>query len=102
MLNSFGEQTTTGDRMIFITLMRFREKPTKELIKEAQKLEAKFVEEGGVVVVSFWTLGRYDAVIITEAEDEKSAMTNALRWGDIASTETLVALPMEEAIKLLG
>jgi uncharacterized protein with GYD domain len=46
-------------------------------------------------------LGRYDGVLITEVKDEKAAMKALLRSGDLFSTETLVAVPREEAIKLV-
>ena len=50
---------------------------------------------------NFWTLGRFDAIIITEGKDEKTAMMNSLRMSDIVSTETLIAMPAEEATQLL-
>ncbi len=87
--------------MIFITFVRFKKKPTKELMAQLKKLEDKFSEEGGVVVGNFWTLGRFDAIIITEGNDEKAALMNSLRMSDIVSTETLIAVPADEAVKLL-
>lgn len=87
--------------MIFITLARFRKKFTKEIVAESDKLFAKAVEEGVKFLSVYWTLGRYDAVVISEAPDEKTVMKAFLRWGDLVSTETLVALPREEAVKLL-
>lgn len=87
--------------MIFITLARFKGKPTKEMLAESSKLFERLVSEGGKVLGMYWTLGRYDAVVITEGPDEKAAMKALLRWGDMVSTETLVAVPREEAIKLV-
>jgi uncharacterized protein with GYD domain len=87
--------------LIFITLARFRKKFTKEIVAESDKLFAKAVEEGVKFLGVYWTLGRYDAVVISEAPDEKTVMKAFLRWGDLVSTETLVALPREEAVKLL-
>ncbi|MFQ5710988.1 MAG: GYD domain-containing protein [Candidatus Geothermarchaeales archaeon] len=87
--------------MIFITLARFRGTPSRESMAKSDKLFAKMAEEGGKVLAAYWTLGRYDAVVIVEGKDEKAAMKALLRWGDIASTETLVAIPREEALKLL-
>lgn len=87
--------------MIFITLSKFKKKPTKESMAESQKLFDKVVKEGGKILGMYWTLGRYDTVCIIEGKDEKAAMKGLLRWGDISSTETLVALPREEALKLL-
>jgi len=90
-----------GDRVIFITLCRFRKKPTKESAAEASKLIERSVEEGSKILGVYWTLGRYDAVVISERPDEKAAMKALLRSADKMSTETLVALPREEALKLL-
>ena len=87
--------------MIFITLAKLRGKPTKETMAESEKLFAKMVEEGGKVLAAYWTLGRYDSVVITEGSDEKTAMKALMKWGDIISSETLVAIPREEARKLL-
>jgi len=87
--------------MIFITLARWRKKPTKEMITQASKLFEQMVKEGSKIVGRYWTLGRYDAIVIIEGKDEKTAMKSLLRWGDMLSTETLVALTREEAIKLV-
>lgn len=87
--------------MIFITLARWRRKPTKEMVAQSSKLFEQFVKEGAKIVGMYWTLGRYDAVVIAEAADEKAAMKALLRWGDLVSTETLVAVTREEAVKLL-
>ena len=87
--------------MIFITLSRFRRKPTKQMIAESSKLFEQVVKEGVKILGFYWTLGRYDSVLITEGPDEKACMKAALRWGDIVSTETLVAVTREEAVKLL-
>jgi len=87
--------------MIFITLTRFRGKPTKENIAQSQKLLDQLVKEGGKILGLWWTLGRYDSVLITEIPDEKAAMKALLRWDDMLSTETLVAVTREEALKLL-
>jgi uncharacterized protein with GYD domain len=49
----------------------------------------------------YWTLGRYDTVVIMEAPDEKTVMKANMKVGDIVSTETLVAVTREEAHKLI-
>jgi uncharacterized protein with GYD domain len=87
--------------MIFITLSKFRKKPTKQMIAEANKLFEQQAKEGIKVLGQYWTLGRYDAIVIQEGKDEKAIMKAALRWGDLLSTETLTAVTREEAIKLL-
>jgi len=87
--------------LIFITLAKWRKKPTKESVAQSGKLFDQLVKEGGKILGMYWTLGRYDSVIITEGRDEKAAMKGLMRWGDLVSTETLVAVPREKAIKLL-
>jgi uncharacterized protein with GYD domain len=87
--------------MIFISLARWRKKPTKEMVAQATKLIEQMAKEGIKVLGFYWTLGRYDGITIIEGKDEKTAMKWLLRWGDIVSTETLVAVPREEAMKLV-
>ncbi|MDD1668837.1 MAG: GYD domain-containing protein [Methanomicrobiales archaeon] len=43
----------------------------------------------------YWTLGRYDSVVVFEAPDEKVAMNMALRRADRMDVETLVAVPAD-------
>lgn len=88
--------------MLFITLYKFKKKPTKEIVGEIQKGMEQRVKEGVVKVLGlYWTLGRYDAVLVSEAPDEKTHMKNMLRWADLFSSESLVAVRAEEASKLL-
>jgi len=101
VLSPVQDEYGSGDRIIFITLNKFRRKPTKEIIAESQKLFEQAAKEGLKVLGFYWTLGRFDSVLIAEWPDEKTAMKATLRWGDMLSTETLVAVPREEALKLL-
>jgi uncharacterized protein with GYD domain len=87
--------------MICITLAKWKKKPTKEMVAQSSKLFEQITKEGNKILAMYWTLGRYDSIIITEGKDEKTAMKNIMRWGDLVSTETLVAIPREEAMKLV-
>jgi uncharacterized protein with GYD domain len=87
--------------MIFISLIKFRQKLTKEMIDENKKLIEKGKKEGVKFLGMYYTLGRYDAVDIMEAPDEKTAMKVAMASGEHITTETLVAVPAEEARKLV-
>jgi len=87
--------------MISITLAKWRKRPTKEMVAQSTKLFQQMLEEGNKIIGVYWTLGRYDAVVIAEGKDEKVAMKTLMRWGDMLSTETLVAVSNEEAAKLL-
>ena len=86
--------------MLFITLGRFREKPTRRMLAEMQKLFEKGAKEGKILGF-YWTLGRYDGVVISESPDEKTHMKHMLGFSEFVSTETLVAVPAEEAGKLV-
>jgi uncharacterized protein with GYD domain len=87
--------------MIFITLVRWRRKPTKEMVAQSGKFIEQMVKEGVKILGMYWTLGRYDAVLIADGKDEKAIMKALIRWGDLLSTETLTAVSREEALKLL-
>ena len=87
--------------MIFITLARWKKKPTKDMVAQSSKLFEQLTKEGNKILGAYWTLGRYDAILITEGKDEKTAMKNIMRFGEMLSTETLVAVRREEALKLL-
>ncbi|HVP16100.1 MAG TPA: GYD domain-containing protein [candidate division Zixibacteria bacterium] len=87
--------------MIVITLARWKKKPTKEMVAQSSKLFEQLTKEGNKILGIYWTLGRYDAIVITEGKDEKTAMKYVMRWGDMLSTESLVAVTREEATKLV-
>ena len=84
--------------LIFITLAKFRKKPTKEEVA----MTPQRLQQAGVKIVSaYWTLGRYDAILTVDAPDEKAVMKALLQFGDLVASETLVAIPRDEATKLL-
>ncbi len=87
--------------MIFITLSKFRNKPTKEATEKVSELMKSMTEEGIKFIGFYWTLGRYDTVVIMEAPDEKAAMKANMKVNDVVSTETMIALTREEAHKLM-
>ena len=87
--------------MIFITLWTCRQKATNEMLAVSVKLAEQLPKEGINIIANYWTLGKCDLVTVAEAEDEKTFMKALLRYGDIFSTETLVALGREDAIKLI-
>ena len=87
--------------MIFISLGKMRKKPSKELAGQATKMVEEFKKKGIKVLSWYWTLGRYDTVLIVEAASEKEALKSSIEASEFVATETLVAIPREEAIKLL-
>lgn len=82
--------------MLFIALAKFKKKLSKEVIAE----NLKDIEDDTLGQVRYlgiyWTLGRYDTVVLFEAPDEKVAMNMALKRADRMDIETLVAVPAEE------
>ena len=89
--------------LIFITLSKWKKVPSKETMKRLDQATKTFedLEKQDVKMRVYWTLGRYDSVTIIEAPSEKDAMKAILRFQDVVETETLVAVPREEAIKLI-
>jgi uncharacterized protein with GYD domain len=88
--------------MYFISLFKWKKAPTRESIEEMNwSAQREKLEKQGIKVKSFWTFGRYDAIHIIEAPSENEAMKLLLQFQDIAESETLAAVPREEAIKLL-
>ena len=87
--------------LFFIVLAKYRKKPTKETLDQSSRLFEQMAKEGIKFIGQYWTLGRYDIVSVAEAKDEKAIMKTLLHWGDLLSSETLIALPREEAIKLV-
>ncbi len=87
--------------MIFITLNKFKEKPTEENISESRKFFERAEKEGVKFLGAYYTIGQYDSVVISEAPDEKIYMKAILRWQGMLSTETLVAVPMDQARELV-
>lgn len=58
--------------------------------------------EGTRIIATYWTLGRYDAVVIVEAKDEEEMMKVLMsRDPEFSTSETLVGLTREEVLKLI-
>jgi uncharacterized protein with GYD domain len=78
-----------------------RKKPDKTLTDSATGRIEEFKKKGIKILNWYWTLGRYDTVVVFEAANEKEALKFALGVADIVASETLVAIPRQEAIQLL-
>jgi len=88
--------------LIFITLVKWKQVPTKEHQAVQQFTKTmKELEKQGIKMQVYWTLGSYDGVTITEAPSEKDVMKILIAQQNVVETETLIAVPREEAIKLL-
>ena len=88
--------------MIFISLGKMKNKPNKAMTEQATKTIGEELGKIGIKVLGwYWTLGSYDTVFIFEAANEKEALKVAITVADFVWSETLVAIPREEAIKLV-
>ena len=87
--------------MIFVSLGKLRKKPEKPLAGEATERVEEFKNRGIKILNWYWTLGRYDTVVVFEAANKKEAMKFAMSVAEFVSTETLVAIPRQEAINML-
>ena len=88
--------------MWFVTLVKFRKKITKA-DADAQTARMKEAEKSGFKIHhAFWTIGQYDAIIVSEAPDLKTIMRVGIGAGEHAKTETLAAVSRDEAISWLS
>jgi uncharacterized protein with GYD domain len=87
--------------LIFVNLGKFRKKPDKATSGDTAKMVEEFRKKRITVLNWYWTLGRYDTVFIFEAASEKEAMKLSTDISEWVATETLVAIPRQEAVNLL-
>ncbi len=87
--------------MIFVSLGKMRKKPDKAMAGNATEKVEEFKRKGINILNWYWTLGRYDTVVVFEAANEKEALKFSLGVAEFVATETLVAIPRQEAIELL-
>jgi uncharacterized protein with GYD domain len=83
--------------MLFFALAKFKKSLTKEVIEQNMK-DIETDTKGQIVYKGiWWTLGRYDTVVMFDAPDEKAAMNMVLRRADRIDIEMLVAVPADAA-----
>ncbi len=82
--------------MLFIALAKFKKNLTEEVVAENMK-DIEDDMKGEVKYLGiYWTLGKYDTVVMFEAPNEKVAMNVVLKRADRMDIETLVAVPADE------
>ena len=83
--------------MLFIALVKFSKKLTKDVVEQ----NLKDIEDDTKGQIKYrgiyWTLGKYDTVVLFEAPDEKAAITMVLKRADRMKIDTLVAVPADES-----
>jgi uncharacterized protein with GYD domain len=81
--------------MLFIALVKFKTPLTKEVVaRNVKDIEDDMKGEVRYRGI-YWTLGKYDTVVMFEAPDEKVAMNTVLKRADRMEIETLVAVPAD-------
>jgi uncharacterized protein with GYD domain len=86
--------------MWFITLIKLRKAPNAQEAEAMNKMMMEAAQKMGIKIhQGFMTLGAYDAVWITEAPDISGPMRMSMMGADSASSETLVAVSYEDAMK---
>ncbi len=83
--------------MLFIALAKFKKTLSKEVVAQNMK-DIESDTKGQIRYRGiYWTLGKYDTVVMFEAPDEKAAMNMVLKRVDRMDIEMLVAVPADEA-----
>ncbi len=81
--------------MLFIALAKFKKQLSKEVVTQNMK-DIESDTKGHIKYLGiYWTLGRYDNVVMFEAPDEKAAMNMVLKRADRMDIEMLVAIPAD-------
>ena len=87
--------------MWFIRLVKLKNPLTKETNEWVNSKRAEAEAWGVKFHETFFTLGKYDAVAIFEAPDEKVAMRVSMLLAPQASAQTLVAVSRDEVVSWL-
>jgi len=91
----------------YISLIKFTEKGAaaiKESTKRARAFDAAAEKAGVKIEAQYWTIGRYDGVLVISAsKDEKALHCLAeLVASGYVTTETMPAFDVKEFKKILG
>ena len=90
----------------YVTLVRWTEegiKDVKQTTQRAEQVRQLMEQMGGRLDAIYWTLGRYDLVVVTEAPDDETAAAAVLRVASQGRvrTEVLRAFDAEEMGRIL-
>lgn len=90
----------------YVLLVNFTDqgiRGVKDTIKRAHDFKAMAEKMGAAVKQEFWTIGRYDIIIIVEAPDVQTVMALCANVGQLGNirTETLQAFTETEAAAML-
>ncbi|HZT31620.1 MAG TPA: GYD domain-containing protein [Bryobacteraceae bacterium] len=90
----------------YIILMKFTAQGTKDLKGAPKRIESAIKDwelMGGKVLASYFVMGEYDYVAITECPDDEAAVTASLAVSarEHIKTATMRAFPLVEFAKLV-
>jgi len=86
--------------MKFIMLVKFRRRLTKADTEKTNEI-VKANPQVNVISID-WVLGSYDGVMVAEAPDEITWLRFIEPLSEYIKSETLVAIPREKVLKILG
>jgi uncharacterized protein with GYD domain len=91
----------------FILLTNFTEqgvRNVKDTIKRAEKFKEMAKQSGATVKDMYWTLGKYDVVVILEAPDVNTvtALGLGVAMAGNVRTQTLTAFTADDMAKVLA
>jgi uncharacterized protein with GYD domain len=91
----------------YITLLKYTDQGIKDIKNGPNRLDAArkaWTAAGGSLKSFYLTMGRYDAVVISELPDDATAAKLALATGSLGnvSTETLRAFTEDEFRKIVS
>jgi uncharacterized protein with GYD domain len=92
---------------MYVSLLQFTEqgiRNIKDTTKRAAAATAEAEKMGMKVRDAFWTLGRYDLVLLLEAPDDQSVTAFSLKLGALGNvkTQTMRAFRSEEMEGILA
>ena len=91
----------------YVSLIRFTEQGARNIKKSPGRAQAfkKAAEKAGVTVeAQYWTVGRYDGLLVINADTEEQALhclTELAASGNVR-TETMQAFDAEEFAAIVG
>jgi len=91
----------------YVTLLKFTDKGIQAIKDSAKRVEAakQMAKAAGVQIKGiYYVMGRYDAVVISEAADDETAVRLSLTGGmqGNVTSETLRAFPDDEFMKIVA
>jgi uncharacterized protein with GYD domain len=96
-----------ADMPAYVSLVNFTEQgmhTIKDTVQRAQMIKEAAKAAGGRVIGIWWLMGQYDAMLISEAPDDETAMRQLVAAGMQGNTRsvTLRAFSEDEMTRIVG